>query len=112
MTEDQAAYSYRYLRFARAHWEAFKAAELDQSSSSANEMLRLEGEYRNLPPGHDCTCWCPQERRGYQACPECRRIRANAVKQDIGPGVLSRRPVETGTVPLVVVLDMEAGYAQ
>ncbi len=106
------SYGPRYLQFVRAHWEAFKSAELDQSSSSSSEMARLAREFQTLPPRHNgCSCWCPQERRGYKACAECLRLRAASVRQDVARGVSSRHVIDQGTVPSVVVLDLEAGYA-
>ena len=71
-----SGYSARRLSFILAHREAYDAAYLNPSHAAAsNELARLSREYKVLPPRHDCSCKCPYERRGYQACSECKRLR-------------------------------------
>ena len=117
-------YSPRFIRFVRLphHAEAFRAAYLDQSASSRNELERLHREYETLPPRHAgwCPGECPSERCGlsqpacarqrhfHMACVECRRLRANVQYRDIGREVdYGGKPVLSGTVPSVTILDLE-----
>lgn len=119
---DQHGYSARFIRFVLMphHAEAFRAAYLDQSSSSRNELLRLSREYETLPPRH--SGWCPGEcpaevssrRQGlYETpCLECRRLRQNVQWRDIGREVdYGRHPVLSGVVPNPVLLDIERAIA-
>ena len=100
-----------YVRFVRAHQEAFEAAYLDGNGQAArNELERLRREFETLPPLHDCTCWCPNERRGWPACVECRRIRDRVQYRDIAVEIGRTSPVEA-PMPMVTMLDVEGGYA-
>ena len=121
---DQLGYSSRFIRFVRlsAHAEAFRAAYLDQSSSSRNELARLHREYETLPPRHDgwCPGECPSERCGlteqecgrrrhfHSPCLECRRLRQSVQYVDIGREVdYGGHRVTSGVVPSPMVLDLE-----
>lgn len=105
-------YSARFIRFVRVPWhaEAYRAAYLDQSGSSRNELQRLAREYITLPPRHDCSCKCPNELRGYPACVECARLRAERVKQDI-PAEFGRSSVPSSVVPMTLLLDLARALA-
>lgn len=109
---EDLGWSKRYTRFVRAHYEAFEAAYLDQSSASRNELARLRREYETLPPRHICSCARMDRRTGITAyhCVECRRIGEAIPRQDVGAEI-GRSGVHGSRVPLLVVLDLEAGYA-
>ena len=119
---DELTYSPRWIRFVRLpqHAEAFRAAYVDQSLSSRNELERLRREYATLPPHHAgwCAGECPSERcrvterecarqRHYHSpCLECRRLRANVQYRDIAVE-LHGTSVATDRVPDVTMLDLE-----
>lgn len=112
-------YSKRLLRFVTAHREAFETAYLAGSASSSNEIVRLDAEYRTLPPRHDCTCWCRYERcdkpeqchrnRHYHyVCAECKRLREQRLQLDIAPEIGRGLPPGP-TMPMILMLDFAAG---
>lgn len=111
--DDQRLYSKRYIAFVKAHREAFEAAYLAPSpQTTRNELERLSREYATLPPRHICTCWCSylRERTTGNVCVDCRKRRANAVQHDIAVEIGRSSPVNA-PMPLVTMLDLEAGYA-
>lgn len=101
---DHARYSKHYIRFVKAHMEAFEAAYLDGNSQAArSELERLEREYRTLPPRHDCSCY------GHH-CMECGKIARQRVdapaRVEIGRTGMVNPPT-----PMVLMLDLGSGYA-
>lgn len=112
-------YARRLYRFVRAHLEAYQTAYLSGSASSANELRRLEIEYRTLPPRHDCSCWCRYERcnvassfcakRGHYhyVCQECQRLRRDRVNDS--DEVRGHGNVLGPETPMVLLLDYYAG---
>lgn len=106
--ERQPGYSSKWIAFVRQpmHAEAFLAAYYDQSTASRNELLRLHWEWTHLPDGqHICTCWCPNESRGWKACNECFRIRAWINSQPI-PEEMGHSSHVEAPMPLVLELDL------
>ena len=110
---DQRLYSHRYIRFVRYHLVEFTTIYLAPTPSSTRALSeRLGREYATLPPRHICTCSCSylRELATGNVCAECQLRRRNAIKQDvaieIGRGALIHAPC-----PLVLMLDLEAGYA-
>lgn len=112
LEHDQASYSPRFVAFVRhpLHAEAYRAAYLDQSSSSRNELERLRREYQTLPPRHLCSCRCPNEQRGWLACTECKRLRQSSVQQDLGVEIGHTARAEAAT-PMILLLDLERALA-
>lgn len=111
--DDQRIYPHHYVRFVRTHWEEFQTAYLAPTPASCRSLLeRLRREYVTLPPRHICTCFCSylRERTTGNVCVECRKRRANAVNHDIAVEIGRSQPVNA-PIPLVVCLDVEAGYA-
>lgn len=122
MSEERPEYSAKFIRFVRMpmHAEAYRAAYLDQSLSSRNELERLRREYATLPPHHAgwCVGECPSERCTYtqnecarrrhfhSPCLECRRLRANVQYRDIGAEIYGTS-VASSRVPDVTILDLE-----
>jgi hypothetical protein len=102
---DHSAYSRRQLRFLRAHREAYETAYLSPDpKSSSNELERLERERKNLPRGHYCTC-------DPLHCAMCQRL---ACQRPNGPDVgveIGRTSLVNAPTPMVIMLDVEAGYA-
>lgn len=110
---EELGYSRRYIRFVQAHYEAFEAAYLAPSPQTArNELARLNREYQTLPPRHICTCARMNYRTGITEyhCLECRRASESLSRWD-QPAEFGRSGVPGSRTPLVVMLDMEAGYA-
>lgn len=102
---DHHAYTRQRLRFIRIHQEAYSAAYLSPDPQAAsNELERLSREYRTLPPRHDCSCW-PEHCRACAAL-GAQRPRGSDVAVSIGRGSLVNAPC-----PMVLMLDVEAGYA-
>jgi hypothetical protein len=103
MAEDR--YSVRQIRFVLVpdHTLAYQAAYLDQSSASSHELERLHREFQTLPPRHDCSCRCPQERRGYPPCRECLRLRQSAQPIPLEHG---RSGIYDSAVPSPLMLDL------
>ena len=111
--EDDRGYSHRYLSFVKAHWEAFEAAYYAPSPHTArNELSRLQREYQTLPPRHICTCARMNPRTGITEhhCLECRRVSQQLNEEQLPPEI-GRSGVPGPRVPLLVVLDLRAGYA-
>lgn len=113
-------YSARLRRFVKAHIEAYTTAYMDGARASANELRRLETEYRTLPPRHDCSCWCRYERCAARAdycakarhyhyvCADCQRLRRN--RQDDAEDIRQQGGVLGPETPMVLLLDYMAGY--
>jgi len=111
--QDQRIYSRRYIRFVTYHLEEFTTIYLAPTPSTTRALQeRLSREFATLPPRHICTCSCSylRELATGNVCAECQTRRKNAVKQDIaieiGRGALIHAPC-----PLVLLLDLHAGYA-
>jgi hypothetical protein len=109
---DHAQYSRKRIRHILAHREAYTAAYLNPDPRAAsNELIRLEAEYRTLPPHHSCSCQKLNARGVYVwDCLVCaqldaRRPRGLDVALEIGRTSLINPPL-----PLVAMLDLEAGY--
>ena len=104
---DHRSYSKRYVRFVKAHQEAFDAAYLDGNGQAARgELERLEREYRTLLPRHDCTCVASH-------CWECGRLARQRVNQDSSTAVeIGRTAPSYRPTPMVLLLDVNAGYAR
>lgn len=103
---DHSVYPRKYIRFMKAHAEAFTAAYLDgNSQASSNELERLSREYQTLPDRfHVCTC-------NPQHCKECLRMaRTRPTGPDVGISVGKTQPV-TPAMPSPAMLDVRAGYA-
>lgn len=101
---DHRGYSRRYIRFVKAHKEAFEAAYLDGNAQAArNELDRLEREFRTLPPRHDCSCY------GHH-CHECGRLARQRVDRPSAVEIGRSRSVIPPS-PSAMMLDIEAGYA-
>src|SRR6266498_3307349 len=111
--EDDRGYSRRYLAFVKAHYEAFEAAYYAPSPHTArNELSRLNREYQTLPPRHICTCvrMNPQTAITEHHCLGCRRVSQQLSEEQL-PSEIGRSGVPGPRVPLLVVLDLRAGYA-
>ena len=111
---EDLGYSKHFLRFVRAHQEAFLSAYYAPSpQTSSHELARLRREYETLPPRHTCSCPRLNPRTGSMQyhCLECQRAGEPISRQSIPLEPASHRPIQSGTVPLCVVLDMRAGYA-
>lgn len=110
---DQQNYSRRRLAFIRAHQEAYDAAYTNPDPKAAsNELERLRREWETLPFRHACTCPRLNRRTGIieYHCLQCRKIGDQIPKQDIAREMGRTSPINA-PMPLVVVLDLYAGYA-
>lgn len=123
MHSDLSGYSPRFVRFARMplHAEAYRAAYLDQSAASSNELARLRREYETLPARHAgwCIGECPAEHcglsmdrcaragHGHGPCQECRRLRDSVQYKDIGVEIGRSGARGEPPMPSVLMLDLE-----
>src|SRR5207247_1459179 len=81
-------------------------------AAASNELTRLAAEYRTLPPRHSCSCRCPNERRGYPRCSECRRLDDQRPR---GPDVaisIGRTSPSTAPMPSTLMLDLARALRQ
>jgi hypothetical protein len=109
---DLSAYSVRRVRFLLAHRTAFEAAYLNSDKRAAShELVRLETEYRTLPPRHSCSCVCPNVTHGRLRCDECKRLEA---QRPNGPDIgveLGHTAIVTPPMPSAMMLDLERAIA-
>jgi hypothetical protein len=89
------------------HREEILTALLNPDRSAASAVMERQAEeYRNLPPGHLCTCVCPNVQHGRMQCDECRRIRAVEVPHvtiEIGRTAAVSAPApDAGTIDLLI----------
>lgn len=78
----------------------------DRSAASAVRERQNE-EYRSLPPGHICSCVCPNVLHGRRSCDECRRLHENEVPRvtiEIGRTAVIHAPM-----PDAAILDLMLG---
>lgn len=108
---DHSGYGKRFVKFVQRHAEEYRTAYLAPNPRSSTALLeRLRREYQTLPVRHSCSCRCPAEDRGFPPCHECLRLRAGAVKLDIGVEI-GRTSLVHAPTPSTLILDLERAMA-
>ena len=110
---EDLGYSKHFIRFVRAHREEYETAYLAPTPVSSRAQLeRLRREFVNLPPRHVCTCWCSylRERTTGKVCVICAQRRRHE-PHDAALAEIGRTSPVHPPLPLVIMLDLEAGYA-